>query len=269
LRAIATRCNAPTRLKHTNNKLLSLLTAPEQQYLLAQSTFVTLQKSTVVYDMAEKSSFAYFPLNGLLTTIAFIEPRQGIEVGMVGHEGMLGTDLALGVNLSALKVVVQETTDMVRIDKASFNLLLTHNTRLRRIVHHYIYVLMLQLATSAICLHFHHIHHRLARWLLMSQDRVQNKPFQITQEILAYLLGVRRVSITQAATLLQRAGLISYHRGQITILNRSGLEAVACHCYANDLRIYQTTMQKSTIHSAPRSGVDSLDCASPTELLGS
>lgn len=80
---------------------------------------------------------------------------------------------------------------------------------------------------------------------------------------------MRRVSITQAATLLQRAGLISYHRGQITILNRSGLEAVACNCYANDLRIYQTTMQKSTIHSAPRSGVDSLDCASPTELLGS
>jgi len=102
----------------------------------------------------------------------------------------------------------------------------------------YIYVLMTQLAASAICLRFHLIGPRLARWLLMSQDRAHANGFRVTQEFLAYMLGVRRVGVTTAAVSLQRKGLIDYHRGELTVLDRRGLEAVACSCYASDRAAY-------------------------------
>jgi CRP-like cAMP-binding protein len=111
---------------------------------------------------------------------------------------------------------------------------MAHSATLRRVLDRYLFVLMAQLAASAGCLRFHQIGPRLARWLLMSQDRAHAKSFHVTHEFLAYMLGVRRVGITVAAGGLQRAGLITYHRGEVTVINRSGLEAAACGCYAAD-----------------------------------
>ena len=105
-------------------------------------------------------------------------------------------------------------------------------------MHHYLYVLMAQMAEAAGCLRYHLIGPRLARWLLMSQDRAHHDSFQVTQEFLAYMLGVRRVGVTKAAGDLQRRGLIEYHRGMVTVRDRTGLEAAACSCYAIDCKIY-------------------------------
>ena len=129
-----------------------------------------------------------------------------------------------------------------RIGSKAFRTELARSPALQRCLHHYIYVLMAQLAGAAACLRFHQIGPRLARWLLMSQDRAQAEQFHVTQEFLAYMLGVRRVGVTTAAANLQRRGLIAYRRGEMTVIDRAGLEATACSCYAADCKTYQRVL---------------------------
>jgi CRP-like cAMP-binding protein len=146
--------------------------------------------------------------------------------------------LALGVPTTPLHALVQGSGAAWRVGAKAFRQQLAHSPALQRGIHRYLYVLMSQLATSAACLRFHQIGPRLARWLLMSQDRAHADHFRVTQEFLAYMLGVRRVGITMAAGVLQRGGLIGYHRGDFTVLDRPGLEAAACGCYAADRKTY-------------------------------
>jgi CRP-like cAMP-binding protein len=157
---------------------------------------------------------------------------------MVGNEGLLGAQLALGVATVPLHALVQGAGTALRIGSAPFRAELARSAALRRVLNRYLYVLMAQLAGSAACLRFHQIEQRLARWLLMSQDRAHDPHFHVTHEFLAYMLGVRRVGITAAAGVLQRAGLIDYRRGELRVLDRPGLEAAACACYANDRQTY-------------------------------
>ena len=157
---------------------------------------------------------------------------------MVGREGMLGAQLALGVVIAPLHAVVQGAGGAWRIGSALFDASSTRSASLRQSMDRYIHVLMTQLAASAACLRFHLIGPRLARWLLMTQDRAHADCFRVTQEFLAYMLGVRRVGVTSAAVALQRRGLIEYHRGDVTVLDRRGLEAIACSCYASDRAAY-------------------------------
>ena len=176
----------------------------------------------------------YFPIDGFVSMVAVVEGSPGVEVGMVGREGMLGTHVALGVATAPLHALVQGVGNARRIGAVAFRKELAQNPALQESVNRYLYVLLAQLATSAACLRFHMIAPRLARWLLMSEDRAHSKSFHITQEFLAYMLGVRRVGITTAAGIFQRAGLIEYHRSNPTVLDRSGLEAAACSCYKTD-----------------------------------
>ena len=162
----------------------------------------------------------------------------GLEVGMVGREGMLGSQLSLGVGAAPLHALVQGPGPAWRLETGAFNAELECSAALRREIGRYVYVLMTQLATSAGCARYHEIGPRLARWLLMSQDRAHARTFHMTQEFLGYMLGVRRVGITEAAGALQRAGLIEYQRGRLTVLDRAGLEAEACNCYAADRKSY-------------------------------
>jgi CRP-like cAMP-binding protein len=157
---------------------------------------------------------------------------------MVGREGMLGAHLALGVDAIPLHALVQGGGTARRIATTAFRRELAVGTALQRALNRYLYVQMAQLATSAGCTRFHSVGPRLARWLLMSQDRAHSDSFHLTHEFLAFMLGVRRVGITGAACDLQRRGLIGYHRGEITVLDRAGLEAAACGCYAADRRAY-------------------------------
>src|SRR4029450_6383931 len=149
---------------------------------------------------------------------------------MVGREGMLGARLVLGVDTVPFHAVVQGAGRARRIRAAPFRRELARSKALQRTLGRYVYVLMAQLATSAACTRFHSVGPRLARWLLMSQDRAHSDSFHLTHEFLAYMLGVRRVGITGAAHDMQRRGLVQYRRGDITVLDRAGLEARACGC---------------------------------------
>ena len=157
---------------------------------------------------------------------------------MVGREGMVGAQLALGVAVTPLRALVQGEGTARRVSAAAFRREVARSTTLQAGLNRYLYVLMTQLAASAACLRFHLISPRLARWLLMSHDHAQADKFRVTHEFLAYMLGVRRVGVTQAAGALQDSGLIRYHRGELTVLNRKGLEAAACSCYAADRKAY-------------------------------
>lgn len=160
-------------------------------------------------------------------------------MGLIGNEGMLGAHLILDVDVAPLTSLVQGAGSAWRISTAAFLEHIAQSPALQRELKRYIYVLMRQLAQTAACTHYHQLATRLARWLLMTHDRAHSNTFHITHLFLAYMLGVRRVGITKAAYSLQEQKLISYQRGNITILDRAGLEAVSCQCYLADKKIYE------------------------------
>lgn len=157
---------------------------------------------------------------------------------MVGREGMLGDFVSLGVTDSPLNAVVQGSGTAWRMSVSQFRREMAQDLALRSTVNRYLYVRIAQLASRAACVKFHLIGSRLARWLLMSHDRAGANSFFVTHEVLACVLGVRRVSVTQAANALQQAGLISYKRGEITVLRRRDLERISCSCYSADIARY-------------------------------
>ena len=220
------------------NHLIAMLPRRDRMRLLASTVSVQLELGTVLCEPAEPTRHVYFPNDSFISLVTAIEGEPDLEVGMVGREGMLGAQLALGVNATPLHALVQGAGMARRIEAAPFRRELAASKALQRALNRYLYVLMAQLATSAACTRFHSVGPRLARWLLMSQDRAHSDSFHLTHEFLAYMLGVRRVGITGAASDLQRRGLIRYHRGEILVLNRAGLEAASCGCYAADQRAY-------------------------------
>jgi CRP-like cAMP-binding protein len=220
------------------NTLIELLPANDRARLLAICEPVELVLSEVLCEPDKPTRHVYFPTRGFISLVAMVDGSPGVEVGMVGREGMLGAQLVLGVVTAPLHALVQGSGTSLRIATVPFKRELARSPALRRVLNRYLYVLMAQQATSAACLRFHLIGQRLARWLLMSQDRAQSESFHITHEFLAYMLGMRRVGITAAASALQRDGLIEYHRGEIKVINRSGLEAAACSCYASNQKTY-------------------------------
>jgi CRP-like cAMP-binding protein len=224
------------------NHLIERLPRKERAALLAAGESVQLVLGKVLCEPGKPTRHVYFPVDAFISMVAPIDGKPALEVGMVGREGMLGAQLALGVATVPLHAVVQGQGAAWRIASAAFRTELARSPVLRRLLDRYLYVLMAQLAGSAACLRFHEIGPRLARWLLMSQDRAHAERFHVTHEFLAYMLGVRRVGITAAASAMQRNGLIEYHRGEMLIKNRAGLEATACACYDNDQRAYDDVL---------------------------
>lgn len=199
---------------------------------------VELRLSETVGDAGRPTAAVLFPLRGFISLLAQVEGDHAIEVGMVGREGMLGIQLALGVAVQPLKALVQGPGQALRLGAAVFRREFGANRALRSTIGRYIHVLFAQQARAAACLRFHQIEQRLARWLLMSHDRAGADQFRVTHEFLAYMLGVRRVGVTEAAGTLQRQQLIAYERGELTIVDRAGLERAACSCYASDRAAY-------------------------------
>ena len=237
-RRAQTRCPSPVPRLPAQNHLIETLKAVDRRRLLAICDPVELVLGEVVCEPAKSTRHVYFPIDSFVSLIATVAGSPGVEVGMVGREGMLGSQLALGVGTTPLHAVVQGAGTALRARAAPFRRELALNATLRRTLDLYIAAMMAQLATSAVCLRFHEIGPRLARWLLMSRDRAGADTFRMTHEFLAYMLGVRRAGITAAAARLQGAGLIEYRRGLLTVLDRRGLEAMACPCYAADLHAY-------------------------------
>jgi CRP-like cAMP-binding protein len=220
------------------NHLIELLPREDRRRLLLICEPVQLELSEVLCEVGERTRYVYFPVDSTVSLITPIDGKPVLEVGMVGREGMVGAQLVLGVTTTPLRALVQGSGKAWRIAAAPFRRELARSSALQNCLNRYLYVLMIQLAVSAGCLRFHMIGPRLARWLLMTQDRVHASNFDVTHEFLAYMLGVRRVGITAAAGALQREGLIEYRRGKLTVVNRKGLVAAACGCYASGQKSY-------------------------------
>jgi len=227
---------------HADNHLIALLPRRDRASLLAASEAVQLNLGTVLCKRGGTMRYVYFPGDAIVSLVTAVEGEPSLEVGMVGREGMLGAQLSLGVTAIPLHALVQGTGTAWRVAAPAFRRELSNSKPLQLSLKRYVYVLMAQLATSAACMRFHSVEPRLARWLLMTQDRTRSDGFHLTHEFLAHMLGVRRVGITGAASHLQRQGLIRYRRGDITVLDRLGLEAAACSCYAADRHAYDTTV---------------------------
>ena len=220
------------------NHLIASLPRTDRARLRAICEPTQLVLSEVLCEPGKTTHHVYFPTDGFISLVTLVAGHPALEVGMVGREGMVGAQLALGVVTAPLRALVQGSGAAWRIATKAFQAELARSTALQRSLNRYVYVLMGQLATSAACLRYHLIGPRLARWLLMTQDRAHADTFRVTQEFLAYMLGVRRVGVTAAAGALQRSGLIAYTRGELTVLDRAGLEAAACSCYATDRQTY-------------------------------
>ena len=221
-----------------SNHLIDLLPRRDRSRLLAQCQPAELVLADVLCEPGKATRHVYFPTEGFISLLTMASGTPGLEVGMVGNEGMLGAHMALGVATSPLRALVQGAGVASRMEVKVFRGELASSPLLQRVMGRYLYVLMAQQASAAACLRYHAIGPRLARWLLMSQDRAHATTFRVTHQFLAYMLGVRRVGVTAAAGTLQDSRLIEYHRGDLTVLDRAGLEAAACGCYAADRRAY-------------------------------
>ena len=227
-----------TKTVPTANRLLASLPSKDRQHLLAGCEQVELVLGNVLSEPGERIRSVYFPTDSYISLVTQIDEHAKLEVGLVGNEGMFGTPLVLGVDVSSIHSLVQGGGSAWQIEAAAFLAKLEQSLALQQALKRYLYVVMSQFAQMAVCTRFHVAEARLARWLLMTGDRAHSAKFHITHEFLAYMLGIRRVGITKAAGSLQKRKFISYRRGDITIIDRSGLESASCPCYQTDKETY-------------------------------
>ena len=237
--------HAPTKTAKravATNRLLAGLPDADRRRLLGRSSSIELGTADVLYEPGERIREVYFPTGGSISLIATLHGHDQLQVGLVGDEGMLGTPLVLGVAISPSLALVQDAGMAWQIDAASFREELELSVALRGRLQRYVYVVMCQSAQTVACTRFHVVEARLARWLLMTRDRAHSDHFHSTHESLASILGVRRAGVTHAAGALQQQKLIRYSRGDITVLDRRGLEASACACYFANQNTYARAM---------------------------
>jgi CRP-like cAMP-binding protein len=213
------------------NRLIDSLSRTDRKQMLLSCESVELVFGEILCEPRRRLRHAYFPLTAFVSLVSTITDHQPLEMGLIGSEGMLGATLVLGINTAPLRAVVQGKGTALRITALQLRRELRDSPSLPNALQRYLYVLMEQLAKAKACNHFHKIEPRLARWLLMTHDRAHADHFHLTHQYLAGMLGVRRSGITVAAGSLQRRNLIHYVRGEITILDRKGLETACCACY--------------------------------------
>ncbi|MEO8848442.1 MAG: Crp/Fnr family transcriptional regulator [Casimicrobiaceae bacterium] len=226
------------------NQLIAMLPHNARLRILGNCDEVDLTFATNMGDPGARIRHVHFPLEGFISLVTPSRIPDALEVGLVGNEGMHGVSLALGVDVFPFHALVQGTGSALRMSAAAFRREHARTPELQKALGRYVHVLMSQFAQTGACMRFHRVEARLARWLLMTQDRAHADSFQITHAFLAWMLGVRRASVSDAALALQSRGLIEYKRGRMTILNRRALEVLACTCYASDRALYQDTMMQ-------------------------
>lgn len=220
------------------NRLLAALPRKAYQKLLRLLEPVQLEFAQILYEPGSTIRHVYFPNDCLVSLLASVDARRAAEVGLVGSEGMIGFPVALGIAISPFRAVIQGSGTAMRMKVADFRRAFTDTPELQRELLRFTHLLMTQVAQTAACNRFHVVTARLARWLLMTRDRVNSNEFRLTQEFLAHMLGVRRVGVSAAAASLQKLDLIDCSRGNITIIDPKGLTAAACSCYKKVKDIY-------------------------------
>jgi len=213
------------------NRLLTGLPRQVRQRLAPDLEKVPLAFKQLLYDADQPIEHVFFPIGGVISLLITMEDRRIIEVGTIGNEGFVGTPLFLGADRSPTRVICQVPGEGFRLTASAFKRHVEQEDSLRDLIQRYTQAMVNQISQSVACNHLHSIEERMCRWLLMTHDRVGVDRFQLSQEFLSQMLGVRRPSVTIAAGMLQKAGLITYRRGMMTVLDRNGLEQGACECY--------------------------------------
>jgi CRP-like cAMP-binding protein len=225
------------------NRLLGLLSPRDYARLSPHLERVSLEHRKSLYGADKKIEFVYFIETGVGSLANTMANGQATEVGTIGNEGVVGLPLVLGDDRAPTSVYVQVPGEGLRIKASLFRGELARSATMQVVMLRYVHALFNQVAQSAACYHFHSIEQRCCRWLLMTRDRIQSDEFLLTHEILAMMLGVRRAGVSIAAGGLQRAGLITYTRGNVTILDRAGLKKLSCECYGVSKREFDRLLE--------------------------
>src|SRR5580693_1769876 len=214
-----------------HNEILLSLPRVESEVVMPKLEFVRLKLHQVLHEAGETLRSAYFCDSGMFSVLNVMPGGKSVEVGLIGKEGFSGSPLVAGFRTSHTRTVVQADATAFRVDADVLRAALPKNPKLERQLSRFAQLLAVQVTQIAACNRLHEVNERLARWLLMTQDRVGSRSLPLTQEFLAQMLGTRRASVTVSAGALQRAGLITYTRGNVTILDRRMLEEASCDCY--------------------------------------
>jgi CRP-like cAMP-binding protein len=242
--------------RRPSNRLLGSLQDTEYAQIEPYLELVSLRMRQILHAPGDFAEYVYFPYSGVLSSLLILESGDTVEVATVGNEGMADIDVVFGLRRARYRLMVQVPGDAARIPTDAFKALLQANPGLMAAMARYLTAMFTLVAQSAACNRLHPVQERCARWLLMTHDRVGTDLFPVTQEFLADMLGARRPTVTLATGMLREANLIQYERGRATILNRTGLEEVACECYRTVRDGFDSLFEHST-----RVGLQAIDPA--------
>lgn len=231
--------SASDRSAVEDNRLLRALEERERTRIIDAGERVRLSQKEVLLEPDQPHTHVYFPADAVISLLTTFRDGGAVEVGTVGCEGMVGLPVYLGTGAMPVLTMAQIPGDVLRVPAGSFARLLEELPRIRIVLDRYTQAFLSQVFQAAACHGHHDIEARCARWLLMTHDRVGSRQFALTHELLAYMLGVRRAGVTEAAGALQQAGVIRYNRGRVEVIDRAGLEAASCECYGVIRRVYE------------------------------
>ena len=216
----------------SSNHLLAALPATEWERWQSQLELIDLKLGQVLYESGGKMQHVYFPVSSIISLLFVLENGSSAEIAVVGNEGIVGVSLFMGGETTPSRAVVQSAGKCIRLNAEMLKKEFKNSLPVMHLLLRYTQALITQMTQTAVCNRHHSLDQQLCRWLLLSLDRLTGKHLVMTQELIANMLGVRREGVNEAAGRLQKAGLISYTRGKIEVLNREGLEARTCECYA-------------------------------------
>jgi CRP-like cAMP-binding protein len=232
------------------NRLLGMLPAKDYRRLHPHLERIPLTYRQSLYRARRPLDFVYFIETGVGSLVNTMANGEAAEVGTIGNEGVVGLPLLLGDDRAPTSVYVQVPGEGLRMKAALFSAELARSASMRVVMQRYTHALFNQVAQSAACNHFHSLEQRCCRWMLMTHDRMKSDEFLLTQEFLAMMLGVQRTGVSVAAGALQRAGLIRYSRGVVTVLDRRGLRKRSCECYGVSKREFDRLLGDPPVHAA-------------------
>ncbi|MDF2043811.1 MULTISPECIES: Crp/Fnr family transcriptional regulator [unclassified Pantoea] len=214
------------------NHLLAALPEDVKVRLRPFTELVNLELGQVMYESGDKMSYVYFPVDSIVSLLYVMENGSSAEISVVGNEGLVGISLFMGGKSTSSRAIVQSAGMAYKLRGKKLTEEFDRHGKLLALMLRYTQSLITQMAQTAVCNRHHSIDQQLCRWLLLSLDRLPDNHLKMTQELIANMLGVRREGVTEAAGKLQRLGIIDYHRGHITVLDRDKLESLSCECYA-------------------------------------